>query len=375
MVETNFCPRCGTAVNRGTRFCPRCGYAIATETGVPGEQAMEAGPSADSPAAIPAASSRVRLDAAAEQRLASTPPPKTSPKAWLIGVPVTIFVLGLLTWAVLEGLPFGSREEKLARNGGTPPTPISEGSASTSTLAQIGEPSSIEETRDGRGDAGTNASRDARAAADRANQARPAPPEMARPDLVTKGTPVQPTPDAAGAAAANAAARASEVARANEAARANESARAIAVARASEAARAVAAAQANEAARAMAATRANEASARARAKQNPASPALPPQAPPRPPVAAPVTSNGQLSEGGAIDRLRGFLAGNNPYGVPSSCLDIRSLGFSNRGYTLLVVQSSCDASSEPPHPLGRWRVDTLTREVFRQHSNGRFLRP
>ena len=91
------------------------------------------------------------------------------------------------------------------------------------------------------------------------------------------------------------------------------------------------------------------------------------------PQPTPPASDELLDESGATVRLRSFLAQNNPYDVPIRCLDISSLGFSNRGYTLQVTQLACDSAEA--RTLDRWRVDALTREVFRQRSDGRFTRP
>lgn len=70
-------------------------------------------------------------------------------------------------------------------------------------------------------------------------------------------------------------------------------------------------------------------------------------------------------------RLTSFVISNNIYDVPKECVDVRSNGYKNVGYTLNVV----DLCGPEPRSLGRWRVDAVTREVFRQSGDGRFVRP
>lgn len=79
--------------------------------------------------------------------------------------------------------------------------------------------------------------------------------------------------------------------------------------------------------------------------------------------------SGEISESEAVATLRGFLVTRNYYDTGAGCLRVSSTGYRNVGYTL-EVHDSC-ASRQ----LGRWRVDSKTREVFRQREDGRFLRP
>jgi hypothetical protein len=67
--------------------------------------------------------------------------------------------------------------------------------------------------------------------------------------------------------------------------------------------------------------------------------------------------------------LSRYLNSNNTYDVSSSCLGVRNLGYRNVGYTLEVVDRCAGGT------LGKWRVDSKTRELFRQQPDGRFLRP
>lgn len=94
--------------------------------------------------------------------------------------------------------------------------------------------------------------------------------------------------------------------------------------------------------------------------------AAPPAEPPRKEIPA---RSGEISESEAVATLRGFLVTRNYYDTGAGCLRVSSAGYRNVGYTL-DVHDSC-ASRQ----LGRWRVDSKTREVFRQREDGRFLRP
>ena len=84
---------------------------------------------------------------------------------------------------------------------------------------------------------------------------------------------------------------------------------------------------------------------------------------------APASRGGELGESETIAVLRDYIGSRAEYASPSDCLVIASEGYKNRGYTL-SVRNRCDG-----HSFGRWRVDTLTREVFRQRPHGRFLKP
>jgi hypothetical protein len=72
--------------------------------------------------------------------------------------------------------------------------------------------------------------------------------------------------------------------------------------------------------------------------------------------------------------LRGHLSGANPYdGVSPRCLQLRSVGYQNVGFTYSVWDSCVEGGGT--RMLGRWRVDAKTREVFRQNDAGRYVRP
>ncbi len=85
------------------------------------------------------------------------------------------------------------------------------------------------------------------------------------------------------------------------------------------------------------------------------------------PVQPPPAEEIGVSE--AISTLRGFVTSRDYYGVGADCIGVSSLGYQNAGYTL-EVRDSCGSRT-----LGRWRVDSKTRELFRQLEDGRYLRP
>ena len=78
---------------------------------------------------------------------------------------------------------------------------------------------------------------------------------------------------------------------------------------------------------------------------------------------------GTLTEEQAISTLRSYITSRDDYGVSSNCLVISSQGYKNRGYTLEAFDR-CGNDS-----VGRWRVDTLTGNIYLQRSDGRYLRP
>jgi outer membrane biosynthesis protein TonB len=79
----------------------------------------------------------------------------------------------------------------------------------------------------------------------------------------------------------------------------------------------------------------------------------------------------EISEAEASSALRSQLASANPYdGVSQSCLQLRSLGYRNVGYTFAVWDACVEGGGA--RMLGRWRVDAKTREVFRQGDDGRY---
>jgi hypothetical protein len=93
------------------------------------------------------------------------------------------------------------------------------------------------------------------------------------------------------------------------------------------------------------------------------------QPPAPPPMASSSPPPMEISEDDAVSKLHDYLATNNP--DTASCLDIRSAGYRNHGYTL----DAHDTCQSPPTSLGRWRVDAVNGEIYRQNDSGRFVRP
>lgn len=81
------------------------------------------------------------------------------------------------------------------------------------------------------------------------------------------------------------------------------------------------------------------------------------------------TPQGEITQSQAAATLRGYIAGRAELGVSGDCLEVSTVEYKNRGYTMNAADR-CDEKS-----LGRWRVDSLTREIFRQQSDGRYVRP
>ena len=82
-------------------------------------------------------------------------------------------------------------------------------------------------------------------------------------------------------------------------------------------------------------------------------------------------TRGEISESEASSTLRDHLAAANPYDdVSLSCLQLRSVGYQNVGYTFAVWDACVEGGGS--RMLGRWRVDAKTREVFRQGDDGRY---
>lgn len=91
-------------------------------------------------------------------------------------------------------------------------------------------------------------------------------------------------------------------------------------------------------------------------------------APPAP-VSPPARPSGEISGEEAVNILRGYITSNDYYGIGARCTSIRGATYRNVGYTIQVHDSCSDRM------LGLWRVDSKTREIFRQQGDGRFLRP
>ena len=91
------------------------------------------------------------------------------------------------------------------------------------------------------------------------------------------------------------------------------------------------------------------------------------------PEPSPEPVRDEISEPEATSALRRHLAAANPYDVSSTCLQLRSAGYRNVGYTFSVWDACVEGGGT--RMLGRWRVDARTGEVFRQGDDGRYVRP
>jgi len=77
----------------------------------------------------------------------------------------------------------------------------------------------------------------------------------------------------------------------------------------------------------------------------------------------------EISEIEARAILARYLDGRDPYHTPANCLVVRGTGYSNRGYAFDVLDH-CQSQR-----LGAWRVDAVTRDLFEQKPDGRYLHP
>lgn len=87
------------------------------------------------------------------------------------------------------------------------------------------------------------------------------------------------------------------------------------------------------------------------------------------PAPPPARASTEISQSEAESTLRSYIARTDYYDVGSDCISVSTSEYRNAGYTI-DVHDSCAS-----RPLGRWRVDAKTREVFRQREDGRYLRP
>lgn len=84
----------------------------------------------------------------------------------------------------------------------------------------------------------------------------------------------------------------------------------------------------------------------------------------------PKPEGGEVGEGEALASLRRYLLSRADYNLTDACLSISPLGYRNAGYTF-HVSDRCGGTS-----FGRWRVDAEDPSgVFRQHPDGRYLKP
>ena len=99
----------------------------------------------------------------------------------------------------------------------------------------------------------------------------------------------------------------------------------------------------------------------------------PAREPARKPAPEPERPSSMLNDEQASATLREYVTSRNYYKVEDDCVRVESRGLRNRGFDY-EVWHSCERGGGS-RLLGRWRVDALTREVFRQQGDGRYLRP
>jgi hypothetical protein len=80
-----------------------------------------------------------------------------------------------------------------------------------------------------------------------------------------------------------------------------------------------------------------------------------------------------LTEAQASSALLNRLVETNYYAAPASCLQIKSQGLKNAGYTLEILGKGCPGRADGL--LGRWRVDAKSGELFVQHEDGKYRAP
>jgi len=91
--------------------------------------------------------------------------------------------------------------------------------------------------------------------------------------------------------------------------------------------------------------------------------------PPRPEAAL------KVSEGEATEILRNWIVSRKFYPADSACIQVRSLGFKNAGYTAEAVSGGCNPATPSGSVVGKWRIDAATGEVFVQNARGRYVSP
>jgi hypothetical protein len=320
----NTCTKCGTQLPGDAQFCPRCGTPVAALPPQPTPPPVEPVPVVApppppvTPAYVPpppqqAAPQPPRMSARTLPPEAAIPPAKVrNARGWWI-VPLVVVGLVLIGWLLLAGLPFGGEDRTIVKKEA--PVPIAEG-APISTPQQTGT-------------------------------------ILELPGDEPFETPVTTAPPMPGGVLATGPAATQTVpppATATQTPPPTETASRPPVGTPAPV---------------------------TQPRPVPTRPAPSRPAPSRPaptPAPAQPAARAEISEGEAVSTLRGYLSSANVYdGVESSCLQVRSQGYQNVGYTM-SVWDSCNAGGGS-RMLGRWRVDSKTREVFRQRGDGRYLRP
>ncbi|HEX9983133.1 MAG TPA: hypothetical protein VGF69_07710 [Thermoanaerobaculia bacterium] len=246
----------------------------------------------------------------------SAPPPRASKKSWLIGLPIALIAVAALAWLLLAGLPFGGDEPR------STPQPQVETVTEGTATATAGNTTML----DGRIEELTGT--DTTSINTTTTSAAPpttAPPSAAPPvtqypdDTATQAPPPSATPRPAPSVTS---------------------------------------------------TPRPAPPRPTPATQTPPPTTMPPSRPD--PATEPAQSSsrsGEISVSDAMSTLRSYVTSSNYYRIDSDCIAVNNLGYRNVGYTL-EVRDRCEDRG-----LGRWRVDSKTREVFRQQGDGRFVRP
>ena len=235
-----------------------------------------------------------------------------------VGVPITLIILGIAVWALLSGMPFATDSKPLTRTEQPAPAVINEQSGTTATTSQIRTPG--EQAQEPV--ATTTTALPAGMPAPAAVTPPPAAPPPPQPTATQPVVAPAPKPRATQPAVAPA------------------------------------------------------------PKPTATQPAAPAPVPapivitrrPRPAARPPQTSSaaaGEITDSQAEDVLRNFVVSRDYYQLGSAeCVGTVVQGYKNRGYAIDVVDRCGDRGR-----VGRWRVDSLTREVFVQKADGRYLRP
>lgn len=358
--DMSTCANCGTALPPEAAFCPRCGTAVAasgagsrppagSDNAAAGAAATAASPRHVAPPPRPATVPPPTRSAAAAGPHAAPPAREKKGRGWWI-VPLAIIAIIIVAWLVLAGFPFGGDDTNVVR----PSTTIAEGTAPRAPQGTIVEVPVVAE--------GTATGNDPTQGFGQIPAGEIIPPPNLQTQTVHPGAqppygalpPGQQVPQ--------------------------QTTQPPASPRQQQPAARPAPTQTTPAPRQTA--RQAPAPAAPPARQTPRTTAPPPQqrterreepAPARREPAESTTERGsdEITEGAAIAVLSNRITSH--YRVPTNCLSIRSRGYRNAGYTFDVWDTCVRGGGS--RRLDSWRVDSKTREVFRQRSDGRYLRP
>jgi len=105
MTVPAYCPHCGVTLPPGAQFCPNCGQAVSLS---------------------------------GDRAIVVAPEPERARPWWLIAIPLGILAVGLITWAILSGMPFGGPQQVQTLSGADTSNTIGESAQTTETVSQIG---------------------------------------------------------------------------------------------------------------------------------------------------------------------------------------------------------------------------------------------